>query len=432
MNKSDSKQNIKPTVRILSYLTAKIPADRHVLILHGNLLITAGSLIAIIETFIAVSLGLHHVPYTHTIFISIIILSMTTVFTSIPYFKKNLRIWHELALFLIYLLFFLFAFCLWEYRLGELRFLAIINAITSIIILLSYTNIFQSLLISISTLICYYSISWYAIKISGQPGSLQKEAFLSFCLFPAFMLISFAAYYVNKSRIEIQRIKNELESNQTPFQSICAVIGVSGLGKPAQSLSAIRRGAAGALAIAEGRRGRPRSPSYDAIYQPGSVPVQPLTNRTVSRFFELALGLSAWKKAGESEWALRNNPSSGNLHPTEGYVLLPPVEGLDLKPGLYHYAPKRTWAGVTRGLFAGRHLASIGSLSVRSVSVRSHLSPLAGSLEVRRAGISLLQPRCRPCDRVGAYCGGDARLEDGAAGWQPIRTRSRGCWEPIA
>ena len=84
----------------------------------------------------------------------------------------------------------------------------------------------------------------------------------------------------------------------------------------------------------------PRSPSYQAIYQPGAVPVQPLTNRTISRFFELALGLSAWKKAGESEWALRNNPSSGNLHPTEGYVLLPPTEGLDLKPGLYHYAAR--------------------------------------------------------------------------------------------
>ena len=84
----------------------------------------------------------------------------------------------------------------------------------------------------------------------------------------------------------------------------------------------------------------PRSPSYQAIYQPGAVPVQPLTNRTISRFFELALGLSAWKKAGESEWALRNNPSSGNLHPTEGYVLLPPTEGLDLKPGLYHYASR--------------------------------------------------------------------------------------------
>jgi hypothetical protein len=27
----------------------------------------------------------------------------------------------------------------------------------------------------------------------------------------------------------------------------------------------------------------------------------------------------------ESTWALRANPSSGNLHPTEGYALLPAV-----------------------------------------------------------------------------------------------------------
>ncbi len=84
----------------------------------------------------------------------------------------------------------------------------------------------------------------------------------------------------------------------------------------------------------------PRSPSYDAIYQADAVASQPLTIRTLSRFFELALGLSAWKRAGESEWALRNNPSSGNLHPTEGYVLLPPLDESGLPPGLYHYAPR--------------------------------------------------------------------------------------------
>ncbi len=84
----------------------------------------------------------------------------------------------------------------------------------------------------------------------------------------------------------------------------------------------------------------PVSPDYDAIYLPGAVASQPVNVRTLSRFFELALGLSAWKKAGESEWALRNNPSSGNLHPTEGYVVLPRLDGLDLAPGLYHYAPK--------------------------------------------------------------------------------------------
>ncbi|HEX6726315.1 MAG TPA: SagB/ThcOx family dehydrogenase [Nitrospira sp.] len=84
----------------------------------------------------------------------------------------------------------------------------------------------------------------------------------------------------------------------------------------------------------------PLSPAYDAIYRHGAVPCQPVSLSTLSRFFEFALALSAWKKAGESEWALRNNPSSGNLHPTEGYVVLPQTKGLDLKPGLYHYAPK--------------------------------------------------------------------------------------------
>ncbi len=84
----------------------------------------------------------------------------------------------------------------------------------------------------------------------------------------------------------------------------------------------------------------PMSPAYDAIYQPGTVACQPVTVRSLSRFFEFALALSAWKKAGESEWPLRSNPSSGNLHPTEGYVVLPQIEGLEMNQGLYHYAAK--------------------------------------------------------------------------------------------
>ncbi|HKY70420.1 MAG TPA: SagB/ThcOx family dehydrogenase [Nitrospira sp.] len=84
----------------------------------------------------------------------------------------------------------------------------------------------------------------------------------------------------------------------------------------------------------------PRSPSYEDLYRAGSIRPQPVTVAALSRFFEFALALSAWKRAGTSEWALRSNPSSGNLHPTEGYVLLPSIEGLDLNAGLYHYAPK--------------------------------------------------------------------------------------------
>ncbi|MBX3333517.1 MAG: SagB/ThcOx family dehydrogenase [Nitrospira sp.] len=84
----------------------------------------------------------------------------------------------------------------------------------------------------------------------------------------------------------------------------------------------------------------PLSPAYDAIFERGAVSSQPVNVRTLSRFFEFSLALSAWKKAGDSEWALRSNPSSGNLHPTEGYVLLPTIGGLYLASGLYHYAPK--------------------------------------------------------------------------------------------
>lgn len=83
----------------------------------------------------------------------------------------------------------------------------------------------------------------------------------------------------------------------------------------------------------------PTSPAYEAIYKQGAVPAQPVTVRTLSRFFELALAITAWKQAGETRWALRSNPSSGNLHPTEGYLLLPPMDGLSAGAGLYHYAP---------------------------------------------------------------------------------------------
>lgn len=51
--------------------------------------------------------------------------------------------------------------------------------------------------------------------------------------------------------------------------------------------------------------------------------------------FELSLGLSAWKSHGAQRWALRCNPSSGNLHPTEGYLLCPRLP--DLPAGVCHY-----------------------------------------------------------------------------------------------
>jgi len=50
---------------------------------------------------------------------------------------------------------------------------------------------------------------------------------------------------------------------------------------------------------------------------------------------ELSFGLSAWKSSGGARWALRCNPSSGNLHPTECYLLTDARPGL--AGGVYHY-----------------------------------------------------------------------------------------------
>jgi SagB-type dehydrogenase family enzyme len=54
-----------------------------------------------------------------------------------------------------------------------------------------------------------------------------------------------------------------------------------------------------------------------------------------------SLGLSAWKQFRESRWSLRVNPSSGNLHPTEAYVVTGPVPGISDAAAVYHYAPDR-------------------------------------------------------------------------------------------
>ena len=84
----------------------------------------------------------------------------------------------------------------------------------------------------------------------------------------------------------------------------------------------------------------PISPPYDRLFLPGAVPSAPVTIRTISRLFEYALALSAWKQAGGTRWALRSNPSSGNLHPTEGYLLIGATPGLASSSALYHYAPR--------------------------------------------------------------------------------------------
>ncbi|WP_051459775.1 SagB/ThcOx family dehydrogenase [Methylomicrobium lacus] len=74
---------------------------------------------------------------------------------------------------------------------------------------------------------------------------------------------------------------------------------------------------------------------FAELDQTVQTPAQPLTLSRLGLLLELAFGLSAWKQYGADRWALRCNPSSGNLHPTEAYVI---NSGANLLPaGVYHY-----------------------------------------------------------------------------------------------
>src|SRR5205814_7959771 len=68
------------------------------------------------------------------------------------------------------------------------------------------------------------------------------------------------------------------------------------------------------------------------------IPPEPPGAAALGDVLRHALGLSAWKHFNASRWSLRVNPSSGNLHPTEAYVICGALPGLADRPAVYHYA----------------------------------------------------------------------------------------------
>jgi SagB-type dehydrogenase family enzyme len=63
----------------------------------------------------------------------------------------------------------------------------------------------------------------------------------------------------------------------------------------------------------------------------------PFSLGALAALLKLSVGITAWKQQGPDRWAVRANPSSGNLHPVEVYAL---VTGSEVLPsGAYHYQP---------------------------------------------------------------------------------------------
>ena len=120
-----------------------------------------------------------------------------------------------------------------------------------------------------------------------------------------------------------------------------------------------------------------RAVPFWQLYVAGSVAPAPLSIASVSLFFRYALSLTAWKRLRGTTWSLRANPSSGNLHPTEGYAVLPALDGLHDGPAVHHYAPREhglerradldpaAWSALMAGFPTGSFLVGLSSIHWR-------------------------------------------------------------------
>jgi len=118
----------------------------------------------------------------------------------------------------------------------------------------------------------------------------------------------------------------------------------------------------------------PRALPYDQLFAHSPLPPQPLDVDSLADFFRYSLALSAWKQSGLIRWPLRVNPSSGNLHPTEAYVVLPPVREMSANASLYHYVSEShvlehrasfsddVWSSLMKSLPTGSFLVGLTSV----------------------------------------------------------------------
>jgi hypothetical protein len=118
------------------------------------------------------------------------------------------------------------------------------------------------------------------------------------------------------------------------------------------------------------------APRYAELFT-ASLPTAPVTAATIGQLFQDSLALTAQKEHQGHRWFLRANPSSGNLHPTEAYLLAPPAAGLGDAAALWHYAPDAhalerrrelppaVWQALTAGLPDGALLVGLSSIAWR-------------------------------------------------------------------
>ncbi len=188
---------------------------RRTYLLRITFFILIGYFITQTATFAARALGLTSMEYFHVVLYASIVIGGTITFLILITLKRNITIRFSNIVFIAQYILYITMYVLWAYQLNEIRVFGLFCALIALTFELSYTNLYQSLMMSLGTMLGHTAVTWYAITQSGQHGDLNRELFFTICILPSFIFIPYVAHQINRQRNEIRQAKTILEATNT-------------------------------------------------------------------------------------------------------------------------------------------------------------------------------------------------------------------------
>ncbi|MBN2400975.1 MAG: serine/threonine-protein phosphatase [Spirochaetes bacterium] len=193
------------------HITDENHTDQYKTYIKANFLVIIGYFIVTIGTIIAGTIGLTDIPWINSVILASIVISGSVIFILLLIYKKSVNPAFLHIMFVYHYLMYFSLFSIWIYFLNDFRIYALFCSILAISIVLTYTNIIQSLILSIGTIIVYILTSYYSISVIGQNGKVVKEFFLALFFIPPGIFFSIIANQVKKKNDELKKNKKHLE-----------------------------------------------------------------------------------------------------------------------------------------------------------------------------------------------------------------------------
>ncbi|MBN2040331.1 MAG: SpoIIE family protein phosphatase [Spirochaetes bacterium] len=189
-------------------------------VLWGSMLVLLGYILVFIETAAARLLHLTAISLFDLLLIATVVIAWSALFIIVvlakktygPTFEKYLFIWHLIAYLAMY--------GVWVYLLYDFRIFALFSSLLAITIVLTYTNIIQSLIMSVSTVIVYLIAAYLSVYSEGHTGNFTYDVFFAACFLPSAVILSIIANHIHKKNKELNESKNYLEDANNRLVSL--------------------------------------------------------------------------------------------------------------------------------------------------------------------------------------------------------------------